>query len=111
MLTDLKYALRMLAKTPMFAIIAVLTLALGIGANSAIFSVVNTLLLQPLPFKDPDRIVMAWARYVNDSAGRGVHSFPDYTDLRDQSGSFSGMAAYTWTAGTLAQADDAQYLE
>src|SRR5450631_3408924 len=111
MLTDLRYALRMLAKTPMFAIIAVLTLALGIGANSAIFSVVDTVLLQPLPFKDPDRIVMAWARYVNDSAGRGVHSFPDYADLRDQSQSFSGMAAYTRTGGTLAQADDAQAIE
>jgi len=111
MLTDLKYALRMLGKTPMFAIIAVLTLALGIGANSAIFSVVDTVLLRPLPFKDPERIVMAWARYVNDSGGRGVHSFPDYTDLRDQSQSFSGMAAYTRTAGTLAQAEDAQALE
>jgi putative ABC transport system permease protein len=111
MITDLKYALRMLAKTPMFAIIAVLTLALGIGANSAIFSVVNTVLLQPLPFKDPDRIVMAWARYVNDSAGRGVHSFPDYADLRDQNRSFSGMAAYTRTACTLSLTDDAQYLE
>jgi putative ABC transport system permease protein len=101
----------MLAKTPTFALIAVLTLALGIGANSAIFSVVDTVLLRPLPFKDPDRIVMAWARYVSDSLGRGVHSFPDYTDLRDQSQSFSGMAAFTRTAGTLAQADDAQALE
>jgi putative ABC transport system permease protein len=110
MLTDLKYALRMLTKTPMFAIIAILTLALGIGANSAIFSVVDTVLLRPLPFKDPERIVMAWARYVNDS-GNGVHSFPDYADLRDQSRSFSGMAAFTRTAGTLAQAEDAQALE
>jgi len=111
MLTDLKYAVRMLAKTPTFAIVAVLTLALGIGANSAIFSVVDTVLLRPLPFKDPDRIVMAWARYVNDSEGRGVHSFPDYADLRDQSHSFSAMASYTRTAGTLAHADDAKALE
>src|SRR6202140_3165214 len=112
MITDLKYALRMLVKAPMFTVIAALTLALGIGANSAIFSVVDTVLLQPLPFKEPNQIVMAWARYVNDSEyGRGVHSFPDYVDLRDQSQSFSGMAAYTRTAGTLAQADDAQALE
>jgi putative ABC transport system permease protein len=113
MLTDLKYALRMLIKAPTFAIIAVLTLALGIGANSAIFSVVDTLLLRPLPFKDPDRIVMAWARYLNDGGDfrSGVHSFPDYTDLRDQSQSFSALAAFTRTAGTLAQAEDAQYLE
>jgi putative ABC transport system permease protein len=110
MITDLKYAFRMLTKTPMFAVIAVLTLALGIGANSAIFSVVDTVLLRPLPFKDPERIVMAWSRYVNDSEN-GVHSFPDYTDLRDQNRSFSGMAAFTRTAGTLAQAEDAQELE
>jgi len=113
MITDLKYALRMLIKAPTFAIIAVLTLALGIGANSAIFSVVDTLLLRPLPFKDPGQIVMAWARYLNDGGDfrSGVHSFPDYTDLRDQSQSFSALAAYTRTAGTLAQAEDAQYLE
>lgn len=113
MLIDLKYALRMLVKAPTFAIIAVLTLALGIGANSAIFSVVDTVLLRPLPFKDPDQIVMAWGRYADDGGQvRGnVHSFPDYVDLRDQSQSFSGMAAYTRTAGTLAQADDAQSIE
>src|SRR5436190_863013 len=113
MLTDLKYAFRTLLKAPTFAIIAVLTLALGIGANSAIFSVVDTLLLRPLPFQNPDQIVMVWARYVNDGGSfrDGVHSFPDYTDLRDQSHSFSALAAYTRTGGTLAQAEDAQYME
>jgi putative ABC transport system permease protein len=113
MITDLKYALRMLVKAPVFTVIAIVTLALGIGANSAIFSVVDTVLLRPLPFKDPDQIVMAWGRYANDSGPvRGnVHSFPDYVDLRDQSQSFSAMSAYTRTAGTLAQADDAQYIE
>jgi putative ABC transport system permease protein len=113
MITDLKYALRMLVKSPTFAIIALLTLALGIGANSAIFSVINTVLLRPLPFKDPNQIVMVWGRYANDSGTvRGnVHSFPDYVDLRDQSQSFSAIASYTRTAGTLAQAEDAQYIE
>ena len=114
MLTDLKYALRMLVKAPMFAAIAVLTLALGIGANSAIFSVVDTVLLRPLPFKDPDKIVMVWGRYANDSSGQlrgNVHSFPDYVDLRDQSQSFSAMAAYTRTGGTLSLTDDAKALE
>lgn len=111
MITDLRYALRMLTKSPTFTVIAVVTLALGIGANSAIFSVVETVLLRPLPFNDPNRIVMAWARYVNDSEGRGVHSFPDYVDLRDQSRSFSGMAAYTRTGGILAQTEDAQSVE
>jgi putative ABC transport system permease protein len=114
MLTDLKYALRMLVKAPMFAAIAVLTLALGIGANSAIFSVVDTVLLRPLPFKDPDKIVMVWGRYANDASGQvrgNVHSFPDYVDLRDQSQSFSAMAAYTRTGATLSLTDDAKALE
>src|SRR5436190_2966131 len=113
MLTDLKYALRMLIKAPAFAVIAILTLALGIGANSAIFSVVDTVLLRPLPFKDPNQLAMVWGRYANDSGSvhGNVHSFADYVDLRDQSQSFSGMAAYTRTAGTLAQADDAKYIE
>ena len=113
MLTDLKYALRMLIKAPVFAVIAILTLALGIGANSAIFSVIDTVLLRPLPFKNPDEIVMLWGRYAKDSGPvRGnVHSFPDYIDLRDQSQSIAAMAAYTRTAGTLASAEDAKYLE
>jgi putative ABC transport system permease protein len=113
MITDLKYALRMLIKAPVFAVIAILTLALGIGANSAIFSVIDTVLLRPLPFKNPDEIVMLWGRYANDSGPvRGnVHSYPDYVDLRDQSQSIAVMAAYTRTAGTLTYAEDAKYLE
>src|SRR5205823_12871265 len=113
MITDLKYALRMLMKAPVFAIIAILTLALGIGANSAIFSVIDTVLLRPLPFKNPDEIVHIWGRYANDSGRvRGnVHSFPDYVDLRDQSQSFVAMAAYTRTGGTLSLAEDARALE
>jgi putative ABC transport system permease protein len=113
MLTDLKYALRMLVKSPVFAVIAILTLALGIGANSAIFSVIDTVLLRPLPFKNPDEIVMLWGRYANDSGPvhGNVHSYPDYLDLREQSQSIAAMAAYTRTAGTLTYAEDAKYLE
>ena len=113
MLSDLKYAVRMLAKAPAFTVIAVVTLALGIGANSAIFSVVDPVLLRPLPFRNPDQIVMVWGRYANDSGQvRGnVHSFPDYVDFRDQSQSFAGLAAYTRTGGTLAQAEDAQAIQ
>jgi putative ABC transport system permease protein len=113
MLTDLKYAFRMLIKAPVFTVIAILTLALGIGANSAIFSVIDTVLLRPLPFKNPDEIVNIWGRYADDNGNvRGnVHSFSDYLDLRDQSQSMAAMAAYTRTAGTLTDGEDARYLE
>ena len=113
MLTDLKYAFRMLIKAPVFAVIAILTLALGIGANSAIFSVIDTVMLRPLPFKNPDEIVNVWGRYANDKGKvRGnVHSYPDYVDLRDQSQSFVAMATYTRTGGTLSLVEDAKALE
>src|ERR1700741_134857 len=80
MITDLKFAFRMLMKAPVFAVISILTLALGIGANSAIFSVIDTILLRPLPFKNPDEIVMVWGRYANDagSVHGNVHSYPDF---------------------------------
>ena len=111
MINDLKYAVRMLIKAPAFALIAIVTLALGIGANSAIFSVVDTLLLQPLPFKDPDRIVNVWARASGEVRGTGVHSFPDYVDLRDQNQSVAPMAVYTRTGAVLSHSEEAQELE
>ena len=113
MIADFKYALRRLAKSPAFTLVALLTLALGIGANSAIFSVIDAVLLRPLPFKDPDQIVMLWARYANDTSPvRGnAHSFPDYADLRDQSKSFSAMAAYWRTGGTLSLGENIRPLK
>ena len=113
MINDIRYGLRQLIKNPGFTFVAVVTLALGIGANSAIFSVIDTMLLRPLPFKNPDEIVMIWGRYSNDSGPvRGnVHSYPDYVDLRDQNQSVASMAAYTRTAGPLSYAEDAKYLE
>lgn len=111
MITDLKYALRMLLKAPAFTIIAIATLALGIGANSAIFSVIDTMLLRPLPFKDPDRIVTVWARSATDGSKQDAQSFPDYADFRDQSQSFTAMAAYTRTGSVLNHGEESQALE
>ncbi|HSH37645.1 MAG TPA: ABC transporter permease [Chthoniobacterales bacterium] len=110
MINDLKYALRMLVKTPAFTIIAAITLALGIGANSAIFSVVDAILLRPLPFQDPDQLVTVWGRSPTEGGNRDALSFPDYADLRDDNKSFSALAAYRWTEGPLAGAGEMQLL-
>ena len=92
LLHDLRFALRGLARRPGFTIAVVATLALGIGANAAIFSVVNAVLLRPLPYADPDRLVMVWGRYPD--FGRTGTSLPDFTDWRDgTTGSFSQMTA------------------
>src|SRR5436305_8348354 len=108
-MNDLKYALRMLLKSPGFSLIAIATLALGIGANSAIFSVIDAMLLRPLPFKDPDRIAAVWEKTANSD--RDVFSFPDYNDLREQNQSFAALSCYTRTGGTLSGVDEAQFLE
>jgi len=90
---DLRYGARMLLKQPGFTLVAVLALALGIGANTAIFSVVNAVLLRPLPYADPDRLVTA-SPYRNATDGYTVLS-PDFLDWRAQSQSFERIAAYT----------------
>jgi putative ABC transport system permease protein len=94
LLQDVKYSIRMLAKNPGFTVVAVLTLALGIGANTAIFSVVNTVLLRPLPFQDPERIVVVGQEWMG---GLGDFSPADFLDVQAQNHSFDQMAAYrTW---------------
>jgi putative ABC transport system permease protein len=90
---DLRYGVRMLVKTPGFTIVAAVALALGIGANSAIFSVVNTVLLRPLPYKDPDRLVMVWEDATKHGYPRDTPAAANYVDWRDQNQVFEGMAA------------------
>src|SRR5215471_14628396 len=96
-LADLRYGARMLAKSWVFTSVAVLTLGLGVGANSAIFSAVYGMLLRPLPFDDPDRLAIVRTNY--HGALTRVTSWKDFEDWRQQNGVFDQMAAYTKGGG------------
>ena len=91
MIRNIRYALRMFGKNPGFTAVAVLTLALGIGANTAIFSLVNALLLQPLPYKDPDRLV---ALDLVHGADVFPWSYPMFDELRRDQRSFESVAGF-----------------
>jgi len=93
LLKDVRYAVRALWKRPGFTSVAVLTLALGIGANTAIFSVVNAVLLSPLPYEDPERIVAVWERQAIADLNQQPVSLPNYEDWKQQSRSFEQLAA------------------
>ncbi len=102
-MNDLRYALRQLARSPGFTATAVLTLALGIGANTAVFSVTESILFRPLPFQDADRLFAVWANSHEQGSGRMGASWPDFQDYKEQSRSLEYAAAvtprfrYTWT--------------
>jgi len=100
---DLRYGARLLAKRPGFTAVAVLTLALGIGANSAIFSVVNAVLLRPLPFKEPDRLIRIWETFY--PSGWGSVSVPNLKDWREQNDVFTGIAAFQTSSFVLQNGD------
>src|SRR5262249_32118185 len=96
---DVRYGWRMLLKKPGFTIVAALALALGIGANSAIFSVINAILLKPLPFSNLDRIVAVWEKIPSQAVEHNEASVANYLDWRAQSNSFESLAIYTeWSA-------------
>jgi len=109
MFQDLRFAVRILLKKPGFALIAVFTLALGIGANTAVFSVVNAVLLKPFPYREPDKLVVL-QRTDGSSSFREIMSHPVYHNLREQNRSFEEVAAFRARNLALAGADGPELL-
>jgi len=111
MMTDIRYGLRQLFKHPAFTLVAVLTLALGIGANTAIFSVVNAVLLKPLPFPAPEELVAVGGIDLTETISPPRLSsmcYPDFFDFREQNRSFSSMAVYQDRSLALVDEQEAQ---
>ena len=106
-LQDFRYALRMLAKQPAFTAIAILTLALGIGANTAIFTVDYATLLAPLPYPEPDQLVIVWSRIQNFHNGV---SAGDYLDWKQQSTVFQDLCAMSGGSYNLATKDQPEFV-
>lgn len=104
---DLRFSIRMLVKKPSFTLITVTTLALGIGLNTAIFSVVDAVLLSPLPFKNPERLMTVWTSDARRPSAHGNISYPNFVDLRQQSRSFKSLAAFRTTNVALTDRDEA----
>jgi predicted permease len=106
---DLLYTLRSLRKAPGFTLVVILTLALGIGANTAIFSVVNGVVLAPLPYYQPDQLVVVWEK---NPSGRNISpSYLDFQDWQRSTRSFQGMAAFTWHAYDLTNPGSPEHLD
>lgn len=101
LLSDIRYAVRNLLRRPGFTIIAVVTLALGIGANTAIFSTINALLLKPLPFPELDRVVAVWDKLPSRGVLHNEVTFANYIDLKAQNRSFEQLALYRWWSPNL----------
>lgn len=93
-LNDLRFAWRTLARRPGFALVAVLTLAVGIGANTAVYSIAEAVLLRPLPFRDPERLVLVWERNLPRERTRNVVNPGNYLEWRDRNGVFESLAAF-----------------
>jgi predicted permease len=102
---DLRYSIRSLARTPGFALLAILTLALGIGANSAIFSVINGVILKPLAYPEPNQLVMITSQFPSLGFDKFWVSPPEYFELRERAKSFSEIGAYRANAVNLSEGD------
>jgi putative ABC transport system permease protein len=107
---DVRYALRQLKKAPGFTAVVIITLALGIGANTTVFSIVDAVLLRPLPYAQPQQLVEVWSRESGSIAGRAV-CYPDFFDWRAQNHSFSHLVSFQENSGTLTGVERAVHLD
>ncbi|MEP7274203.1 MAG: ABC transporter permease, partial [Acidobacteriota bacterium] len=98
---DFRFGLRLLLRKPGFTVIAVLSLGLGIGANTAIFSLVDAVLIRPLPFHEPDRLVMVWEDATSIGFPRNTPAPANYADWKAQNKVFEDMAALSWRSFNL----------
>ena len=106
MWSDIQYALRNIANKPLFYSVVILTLALGIGANAAIFTVVNGVLLQPLRYPHPERLMMVWTHNPRQGFDKDVGTYPNFEDWRRASQSFERMSGYFGASVTLTGSGD-----
>ena len=106
LLQDIRYSLRRLAKSPAFTLVVVLTLALGIGANTAIFSAVNAVLLRPLAYRDPERLVTIEHLYPSLGGMKAPVSVPGFNDYQARARAFESMAVETSWAANLTGAGE-----
>src|SRR5215218_3189629 len=106
MWSDAHYALRNIAKQPFFYSVVILTLALGIGANAAIFTAVNGVLLQPLPYPHPERLMMVWTHNPRQGFDKDLGAYPNFEDWHRASASFERMSAYSPASVTLSGTGD-----
>ncbi len=103
---NLRYALRTLRKSPGFTVVAVLSLAFGIGVNTTMFSIINAVLLRPLPVDQPGEIVEVYTSTGSEDFPQSVFSYPDYVDLRENNDVFAGVAAHAMAVASLRQGND-----
>ena len=111
MLDDIRFAWRSLLRRPLFTIVAVLTLALPIAANTSVFSVAKAVLIDRLPYRDADELVQLWGRWGYMDMNRNPWSFDELGDLIEQVDGFSGIAAYRGANPTLTGGDVARRLD
>src|SRR6188472_2169698 len=110
-LQDLRYALRTLKRSAGLTVVIIASLAIGIGANTAIFSVVNALLLKPLPYPDPERLAVLWLRSPGINIPQDWPSPGQFSDVRTENRSFEEMSISQGRAGSLITREDAQRVE